>query len=465
MSTGIKLNLFIGPEVAEKTAKRISYCFDVFCKYWGIEQSSEDKDAVLIVYGKNDNSKAVSIPNLYKLRPLSEPVSGYVHYQLSARHKLRPHTPAEIPVFHGICPITNRPDWLGEAFEWLSGAHEFSCKEFDSFGRVPYHKTLCGEFGICPEVPYVNIIFDCLLQDISIVAGQEWQEQIRTRMADKGFIVAATHDVDFLPISLSSVMKRYIKNFLIAILVKRSAGLVKQIFFQSFKSVFGGNSLNNCFFYLFKKEKALGVRSTWNFLAGRLNPRDGNYEVDKSIFEQYIRPLQDAGFEIGLHASYSCLDNPGRVRQELEKLRKVTGLSISGNRCHCLRNRGNELIRVLQESGCLYDTTFGFSNRPGFRNGAAFAFPIYDFDSEQSLDIIELPMIIMDTILATDKLRESAKRVYDAARSWGPGQVSILWHDTCFSQMQMPSAISELYWSLATSGDKWVSAAEVLQTI
>jgi hypothetical protein len=461
-----RLSLCFGSDVPEQSARRIQYVFAVFCKYYGIAQCELDADAIRVVYrGESNRPADKCFPALYQPRPISQPVAVPIQFPLSTGHGLRSQAPQTIPIFHGICPRQGRPDWLAEAFEWLSQAHELASEETDSVGRVPYHKTLCGEFSLSPEIPYVNVIFDQLLRDIGSVAGESWEREVREEMTRRPFTIAATHDVDFLPISFGSVACRFAKNLAIAILVKRSVHLSWQITTQALRGFFGGKTLGNCFYHLLQKEQQSGIRSTWNFLVARDHRRDGNYLIDTSVCRKFIQQLQKAGCEVALHSSYTCLEHPGQSGRELERLREITGFPIVGNRYHWLRHRGISLFRELQNAGCLYDTTVGFSDRPGFRSGAAFAYQPYDFDKELAFDILELPMIIMDTSLSTPALRESARRVYEAARTWGSGGVSILWHDTCFSRMQIIHDVDDLYWSLHQANDHWVAAAEILKGI
>jgi len=47
-------------------------------------------------------------------------------------------------------------------------------------------------------------------------------------------------------------------------------------------------------------------------------------------------------------------------------------------------------------AGLAYDSSLGFAETCGFRNGANFAFPPYDFEREGPCSFLEIPLAIMD---------------------------------------------------------------------
>ena len=53
----------------------------------------------------------------------------------------------------------------------------------------------------------------------------------------------------------------------------------------------------------------------------------------------------------------------------------------------------------LIKSGFKIDSTFGYHNIPGFRNGMCHPFIPYSVNNNSFLDIIEIPIMIMDTTL------------------------------------------------------------------
>jgi hypothetical protein len=56
---------------------------------------------------------------------------------------------------------------------------------------------------------------------------------------------------------------------------------------------------------------------------------------------------------------------------------------------------------------------------------------------------------------------ELAHRIMNNARAYGPGGLSVLWHDTVLSGAQLPPHIAELFWELRKPDDAWLSGSDV----
>jgi len=61
-------------------------------------------------------------------------------------------------------------------------------------------------------------------------------------------------------------------------------------------------------------------------------------------------------------------------------------------------------------AGARYDCTFGYAACPGFRNGACFPFPPYNFTTESAFPALELPLMIMDVSLTATRSRYAVAR-------------------------------------------------------
>jgi hypothetical protein len=94
---------------------------------------------------------------------------------------------------------------------------------------------------------------------------------------------------------------------------------------------------------------------------------------------------------------------------------------------------GEELFEALEDCEALYDASVGFSARPGFRAGAAFSYPPYNFREERAARLLELPLVIMDGALASSAHdpatgAAAARRIVGAVRDYGQYAQTVVVH-------------------------------------
>lgn len=118
--------------------------------------------------------------------------------------------------------------------------------------------------------------------------------------------------------------------------------------------------------------------------------RAAHYEAKE--LADTIRLLSTAGCEVGLHGIDAWLDSSAG-REELEEVRRLTGVSAVGVRMHWLYYNENSPA-TLEEAGANYDSTSGYNETVGYRAGTTQAFK--PLKAERML---ELPLQAMDTAL------------------------------------------------------------------
>jgi hypothetical protein len=99
-------------------------------------------------------------------------------------------------------------------------------------------------------------------------------------------------------------------------------------------------------------------------------------------------------------------------------------------------------LTPLAELGFVYDTTLGFPDRVGFRAGIARPFRPWDFERDEPLDLVEIPLAAMDATLAEERYLGLAARraepqlmrLLDWAAEHG-GRFAILWHPDRFDPL------------------------------
>jgi hypothetical protein len=217
------------------------------------------------------------------------------------------------------------------------------------------------------------------------------------------------------------------------------------------------------------REQETGIRSSFNVICRCAHPRDANYSLDNPSVARVLNELVQQGAEIAVHGSYTSLEAPGRLQEEYKWLAEK-GFPSVGGRQHWLKYHGPLLFEELSRIGTWYDTTAGYSGQIGFRHGAAFPFPPYDFKAEAPFPLLELPLAIMDSSLydldqTGRSWSASCQRVLSASRQYGWGGFSILWHDTVFSGTQLPMQLADLYWQLKRPEDAWMRARDIAEQV
>jgi peptidoglycan/xylan/chitin deacetylase (PgdA/CDA1 family) len=254
---------------------------------------------------------------------------------------------------------------------------------------------------------------------------------VATRADRPRFTIALTHDVDtpwrWTRIGLRGAaarLKQNVRHARLGPAVRETTGLATVPLHR-----LRGTDPNWRFEQILAEERRRGATgSSFYVIAShhdRLRPR-------------LVETLLEAGGEVGLHGSYTAADDPARLAAEKQKLEALAG-PITGHRYHYLRVDPHRNLAPLADVGLRYDTTLGFPDALGFRAGIARPFRPWDFEREEPLDLIEVPLAAMDATLAEERyLGLSAKRaepqlmqLLDRAAEFG-GAFAVLWHPDRF---------------------------------
>ncbi|TGC09410.1 polysaccharide deacetylase family protein [Methanolobus halotolerans] len=182
-------------------------------------------------------------------------------------------------------------------------------------------------------------------------------------------------------------------------------------------------------------EEAFGAKSSFYFLTAEKDPRRFRYNIED--VGTYMGDIVDRGWEVGLHGGYYSFDNYDSMIQEKQKLENVLGKSVIGFRNHYLRLKINNSWEMLSKAGFKYDTTLGYNNVVGFRNGICHPFWPYEPVTGKTLDILEIPLNIMDVALfecagSFRQAWELSKQIIDTGEKYN-GIITLLWHNNIYS--------------------------------
>jgi hypothetical protein len=387
---------------------------------------------------------------------------------LSNSSKVR-YADEDIFLFYGLDPVTKRPDWLGEIFEWLSSSHEKGISQRDSVGRIPDSEMIFNRSGLPPWKPYAALLMAWLEHFSNNGGNGEALPRAPSPISEADHLVVCSHDVDFYFTDRRTALQRLVKNLGISWLIYKSW----PYFLSNFRMILkllAGQRIGDYLPGLLRRMEQYGLRSTLFVVPLRGHRRDPNYALAE--LEPHIQSALARGFGIELHASYSSIIEKGTLKREAQLLKQTAGRKTLGSRQHWLRfDHTEKLFRAIEEADLIFDSSLGFSDTVGFRNGACFAFPPYDFKNEKPHNFLEIPLAIMDGSLiessrATAESPQSlAERVLNESRRRGWGGISILWHNP-LEALSVPEEINQIFWRCAQDHqrhkEKWVSTDQFL---
>jgi hypothetical protein len=470
MSQPAPLCLEFDGEVPSPVCARISYAFRVFAAIYGheVRDQKDGRGAVRCVYGRRSESREsdavpadfLHIPARYPLRSPQEPIpvptrSCYAREQ--------------VYLFHGRDEHSGDPDWLGEIFEWLSCADEMSVRARDAVGRMSYEHSVFVRHAISPLRPNASLVMAWLENFISGPKGEENLPAAPSPVPDARHLVISSHDIDFYFAGRWGSLIRVMKNLAIAAVAARSFAFFKDSCRQLFR-IASGARVGDFLPELLERMQADGCSSTFFVLARRQHRRDSNYTLPQ--IAPRLRQIAETGCSVALHGSYCSIVENSDLENEAAVLEAQMGERPRGSRQHWLRfDRPETLFANVDQAGFEYDSSWGWAGQVGFRNGAAFAFPPYNFAREEPYNFLVIPLIIMDHGLqaahrtSTTEPVKLAQSVLEESRRWGWGGVSVLWHNPV-EPLSVCDGVNRIFWQQMKARrehrELWISAEEFM---
>lgn len=460
------ISLKFAEEVENPTRPRIEYAFRVFAAIYRyrVVPSNSRESQICVTYGgspfPNPDFRALHLPCRY---------SDLHRRQSGANLMRRRYANEDFPLAFGVDNITGNPDWLAEIFEWISSSHESGIRKRDSEGRIAYVDTIFAQQEISPRKPYATMLMAWL---DNYLTGSEIEALPRapSPVPEIEHIVICSHDIDFYYTNRLSAVLRLVKNLLISLSLYRSW----PYFFANARMIlelFAGRHVGDYLPALLSALKSYDITSTLLVVARKGHRRDPNYELKHLAVP--LSNTSDKEFPVALHGSYESIVERNTLLPEVKHLHKVLGKAALGNRQHWLRFDTHEnLFEAVENAALLYDSSLGFADTPGFRNGASFAFPPYDFKNEKPHDFLEIPLVLMDGSLEAGARQhsESAQEIADSllreSRAWGWGGIALLWHNP-IEPLSVPPEINRVFWNCAgaqrRNQEKWMSAEQFLK--
>lgn len=249
----------------------------------------------------------------------------------------------------------------------------------------------------------------------------------------KKFAVCLTHDIDVVyPSNLAAMYVTY-------------SALKAGQFINTLKTPLSVINKRYNPYWNFEKiinlENKYNAKSSFYFLSLDPDETDYNYKIEDLGNE--ISNISDKGWEVGLHGGHSSYNNLKDLEHQKIKLEKILGKKVVGYRNHFLRFKVPVTWELLAKAGFSYDSTLGYSNTYGFRNGMCHPFKPFNLETKKEIDILEIPLNIMDATFHGKYLRFDQYKAWDITKKLidtvekNKGVLTILWHNTFMLDSRM----------------------------
>jgi peptidoglycan/xylan/chitin deacetylase (PgdA/CDA1 family) len=293
-----------------------------------------------------------------------------------------------------------------ELWDRFTRKEEYSQHFRDKFDRFPYFLSSCRS------------VFNPSVSDFLMKNGYAPEYP-----GEEKFAVCLTHDIDvlFKPFVVKgrSVIRSMYKGDRKGILDNLRKITDKKVPYCNFDSIMD-------------LEEKYGAKSSFYFLT---SPEDPDYyAIDE--FEDELNNIHDRGCEIGLHGGHQAYASYERICKEKRRLEEVLGKPVAGYRNHFLRFLIPDTWEYLATAGFAYDSTLGYADCVGFRNGMCHPFRPYHLGIGSEIDIIEIPLIVMDNTLFHNFMRLDHRTAMDVINQLIDkvascrGVFTLLWHNS-----------------------------------
>jgi hypothetical protein len=460
------MRLFLEFDRSQDTVQRhrLTYAFRLFCAVYNhipvLDPRQSPGADLFLSYRPADLTRAQKktfyLGNLYRARAPEIPAPRPTEIRTATEETVLFHLPRE----------GNSPDWLGEIFEWTSCADEYSIVARDAVGRIPFSSSVFARYSLDERRPYAAVAMFLLESEIRALVSESPAKA--PPPAGVSHAVVCSHDVDFISSGRTSSVWRLMKNSMISL--RESPRLAASIGAHALSVAVGGNDPLRNIDRLAQWEQACGVGASFFFIPRHRHRRDANYRIEHESVVQLMQRLQAMGMEIGVHGSFTSLETDNDLRDEFDKLRQF-GFLPHGGRQHWLRFTLDRLIPAVERAGARYDASVGWHDRVGFRAGACFPYPPYNFAEERPARFLEFPLAVMDQALPAgrDDAHAVIERLLATSHTYGWGGISVLWHPAAFGGGQLPLGIGQAFFDSVNErqrlDDVWLSAVDVLSLV
>jgi hypothetical protein len=346
-----------------------------------------------------------------------------------------------------------RFDLVANAFYFLASWSE-RVNGNNSDGRQLHAHSVFTRLGLPQDI--VDRYLECLLQRLSHLCDRldverwpgrvEWPDGAR-------YALVLSHDVDFLPAGPVDVARQGAKTALRHLLRERNPADAMRAMAGLANACLAGRDPYGCVPEIIERERALGVRSSFQIAVGHRHPNDVNYRIEDDRVRDYLRSVTDAGFDLCLHGSVRSTENRDWYVEEAALLERRLGRP-RGSRQHFLSFDYDALFSAQEKAGIQYDMSMGFPDQIGPRAGFSHPYFPYCIEQDRPYDVLQISLFLMDVTLRhylglkPPDAWQAIERTLDQL-SRVSGCASAVWHPIVFGGARDPG-YDELYWRMVS---------------
>jgi len=343
--------------------------------------------------------------------------------------------------YHPTGTLTPAYNMLGNVYDLLSFREDAELAARDRHGRLPVAVSPRTPAGI-GKVPVANEALALLLDAI---AAMERGAAPTFRL--DGLIEAPalvlSHDCDLLrgDDAITQAIRAY--RIVQPCLRGRAPRLrLLGIIFANFRHPY--RYFLDDLIKMLAVERRFGYRSIMyvlNGTGGRFGARSGLAAV-RRLLERV-----PAGWEIGIHYNYDTFHQPGRFAAQKAEIEALIGEAVTAGRAHYLRFDPRRSPAFVAERGIRFDESVGWSSQNAYKAGIAAPFRPLNEAVGSRVDVIELPLVFMDTNVAEGEDGYlSFKNLLGHLEKIG-GVIGVLFHPGTFSNPERPD-LEGLYFGI-----------------
>lgn len=432
-----------------KYKKQIAYTFYYLCRNYNDKISvsyAHKNEAVNLYYGiKPQNKAGILIPEII---PKTDKVTFFKNCNNDVFLSFEDFkgNPFEVNDDNVVFKF----DILSTSFYLLSCKEEYEIPTRDNMNRF------LAQFSL--RYRYVDRAFF----DINSVILYEAIKSIYPQLVykTKSFEILLTHDVDslnsrdryvFLHNAKELMLNRDKRKFSYR-LSNFTLDLVKNRHLQ----------IKNCI----SIEKRREAVSEFYFIQGLKHRLGKRYEMEDIKSEiDFIKNSSDC--VIGLHTNYFSYENTEAIRDEIDAIESGARVKVESGRNHYLRFSIPNTWQALSSSGIKCDCTLGYSDINGFRAATSNQFIPYDIIKDETINICEVPLIIMDS-LAMEKNKgfeekwNDIKNIIDNVVRFR-GTASILWHERLIYDKDYKAMYERILDYIKNNNGKFILSSEIIR--
>lgn len=246
------------------------------------------------------------------------------------------------------------------------------------------------------------------------------------------FQIIPTHDIDSLEYWNAKRKKDFLKNIVADVFIRHKPKLALRRIISLFQTLKNNEAdPSNVFDYFIAQANRYNLKARFYFIAGGNTVYEKHYKPGDALAGKIFTLIAESGHIIGFHPSYKSFNDPKQFQDELKLLVYHSGCKISEGRQHYLRFDVPLTWRIWNQAGLTTDSTMHYTGYPGFRCGTCYEFPVFDIQERKGLELMERPLIVMDTDFAGKSSEHILKTICELKEQVKKheGKFIFLWHN------------------------------------